>query len=100
MFGAGMGLEITVVVALHTKYGLHTKHSIHIGVFTAGFLSTTPSWVTENVHIGTPESKFGIAWVVSHTHRHIEYIVVRTIPVGTGFIRDSGEYVVEKLCIK
>ena len=76
MLGAGVCLEITVVISLHTQYCLDSQYRIKVRVFSAGLLSTSPPWVTEYVHIGTPEGKFRVSRVIDYSHRNIEYIMV------------------------
>ena len=103
VLGTGVGLEIAVVVALHTQNGLHTQHSIHIGVLTAGLLSTSPAWVTEDVDIRTPERQLRIARIVGHTLWHIEQlriVVVGAVPVGTGLIAHLREDVIHQLGVE
>ena len=92
VLGTSVGLEILVVITLHTENGLHTQNGIQIRVFTTSFLTTSPTGVTEDVHVWTPESQFRVARIVSDTHWHIEefrVIVVGTVPVGTCLVRHS-----------
>ena len=100
MLGAGMGLEVFVIVALHTQHGLHTEHSVQVGVFTAGLLSASPAWVTEDIDIRAPEGELGVAGIVGHAHGHIEDVVVRTVPVGAGLVGDRGEHFIHLLRIE
>ena len=97
VFGTGVSLEIAVVIALHTQHGLHPKYCIQVRVLTAGLLPTTPTRITEDVHIGTPEGQLRIARIIRYTHRHIEQLrvlVIRTVPVGPGLVRHLREHVV------
>ena len=81
-------LHIFVVIALHSKNRLHTEHGIQIGILTAGLLTTSPTRIAEDVHIGTPERELGVAWIIALTHAHIEDVVVAAVPVGASLIRD------------
>ena len=103
VFGTSVSLKVLIVVALHAQYGLHTQHGIHIGVLATSFLTTSPTRITEDIHIRTPESKFRIARVVNYTHGHVEQfriVVVGAIPVGTSLIAHLRENIIEKLCIE
>ena len=82
VLGTGMRLDVLVVVSLHTQYGLHAQYGIHVGIFTTGLLSASPTGVTEDVHVGTPESQFGITRIVGLAHAHMLHAVVRAVPVG------------------
>ena len=86
VLGAGVGLEITVVVALHAEYRLHAEHGVHVRVFAAGLLSASPAWVTEYVDVRAPEGQLRVAGIIGDAHRDVEYIVVGTVPVGTGLV--------------
>ena len=92
-------LEVFVVVALHSEYVLYSEDCIEIWIFTVGLLSTSPSRVTEDVHVRTPEGKFGVTRVVDHTHRYIEHSF-RTVPVCTCFVGYCGEDVINHLRIE
>ena len=90
VLGTGVGLEILVVVTLHAQNSLHTKHGIQIGVLTAGLLTSTPTRVTEDVHVRAPEGQLRIARIIGHAHGHVKQlriVVIRTVPVGTGLVR-------------
>ena len=103
VLGTGVGLEIAAVIALHTQNGLHTQHGIQIGILTAGFLTTTPTRITEDVHVRAPESQLRIAGIVRHTHGHIEQlriVVIRTVPIGTGLIAHLREHIIHQLGIE
>ena len=82
VLGTGMRLDVFVVIALHAQYGLHAQHGIHVGIFTTGLLSASPTGVTEDIHVGTPESQFGITRIVGLAHAHMLHAVVRAVPVG------------------
>ena len=73
---AGVGLEILVIVALHTEDGLKAQHRGQIRVLTVGLLAAAPPRVTEDVDIRTPEAQFRVARIIGHTHRNVEDIVV------------------------
>ena len=91
VLGTGMRLEIMVIITLHTQYCLHTQYGIQIGILTTGLLSTSPTGITEDVDIWTPEREFGITWIIDDTHGYIEQFrifVVGAIPVGTSLITD------------
>ena len=45
---------LTVFRSLQTTHNRRSHHSRQIGIFTVGFLSTSPSWVAKNIHIGCP----------------------------------------------
>ena len=100
VLGAGMGLEVVVVIALHAQHGLHAQYGVQIGVFAAGLLTASPSGVTEDVDIGAPEGEFGIAWVIGDAHRHVEHVVVGTVPVGAGLVGDGAEHVIYLLGVE
>ena len=100
MLGAGVGLVILLVVALHTFDGLHAENARKVRVFAAGLLSPAPSRVAEDVHIRTPKGQFGVAGVVGNAHRHIENVVVGAVPIGTRLIANSREHVVKHLRVK
>ena len=103
VLGTGMGLEVLIVIALHTQNSLNAQDGIHIGVFTAGLLTTSPTRVTEDIDIRTPERQLGVARIVSGTHSHIEklrVIVVGTVPVGTSLVAHLREDIVYKLCVE
>ena len=85
----GMSLEVFVIITLHTENCLNTKNSIHIWVLTTGLLTTSPTRVTEDIHVRTPESKLWIARIVCHAHRNIEHVMVRTVPVCTSLVRNG-----------
>ena len=87
VLGTSVGLEVLIVVALHTLYRSHTEHGIHIGILTTGLLTASPTGITEDVHIRAPEGELGIAGIVGHAHGHVEDVVVRAVPVGTGLVR-------------
>ena len=89
VLGTGVGLEVALVIALHAEHGLYAEHGIHIGVFAASLLASSPAGVTEDVHVRTPEGEFGVAWVVDDAHGHIKQfgvVVVGAVPVGAGFV--------------
>ena len=86
VLGACMCLEIFVVITLHTQYGLYTQYGIQVGVFSASFLAASPTGVTEDVYVRTPESQLRIARVIDNSHRYVEYIMVRTVPIGSCFV--------------
>ena len=71
-----VGLEILVIVTLHTEYVLYTENCIHERILSVSLLTTAPSWVTEDVHVRTPECKLRVAWVVDYAHRNVEDVVV------------------------
>ena len=103
VLGTSVGFKVFVVVALHTKNGLHTKHGVQIGVLTACFLTASPAWVTEDVDVWTPEGEFWVAWIVNHSHWHVKQfgiVVVSAIPVGARLIRHLRENIVEQLGIE
>ena len=103
VLGTSVGLEVLVVVALHTQNSLHTQHSVQIRVFTTSFLTTSPTRIAEDVHVRTPERQLRVAWIVSHTHWHIEQlwiVVVGTVPVGTCLVRNGGEHFVHLLRVE
>ena len=81
-----VGLVVLLVVTLHTEYSLHTKYCIQIWVLTASLLTTSPTWVTEDVYVWTPIGQFWVAWYMVGSHCYIEDRS-RAVPVGTGFIR-------------
>ena len=86
MLCACVGLEITVVITLHSQYCLNSQYGVEVRVFSASFLTTSPAWVTEDVHIRTPECKLRITRVIDHSHRYIEDVVIGTVPVGAGLV--------------
>ncbi len=86
VLGTSMSLEVTVVVALHSKHGLHSQYCVQVGVLSAGFLSSSPTRVAEYVDIRTPECEFGIAGVIGYSHWHIEYVMIGTVPIGSCLI--------------
>ena len=89
VLGTSVGFEVFVVVALHAKNGLHAKHSIKIGVLTTCLLTTSPTWIAEDVYVRAPEGELWISRIVNHTHWHVEQlwiVVVSAIPVGTSLI--------------
>ena len=99
----GVGLEVVLVVALHTQYGLHAQHSIHIGILATGLLTTTPTGISEDIHIRTPERQLRIARIVDRTLRHVKQrriLMVRTVPVGTRLVAHLREHVVHQLGIE
>ena len=103
VLGTGVGLEILVVVALHAQDGLHAQYGIHVGVLTAGLLTTSPARVAENVNVRTPERQLRIARIVGHALWHVEQlgvVVVGAVPVGTGLVADLRENIIDQLRIK
>ena len=76
MLCAGVGLEVAVVIALHSQYSLNSEYCIEVWVLSTGLLATAPAWISEDIYIRTPECKFGISGVVYHSHWYVEYIVV------------------------
>ena len=64
-------LEVSVVVALHSEYVLYSEDCIEIWIFTVGLLSASPSRVTEDVHVRTPECELRIAWIIDDTHWNV-----------------------------
>ena len=87
VLGAGVGLEVLVVVALHAEHRLYAQDGVQVGVFAAGLLSASPARVTEDVDVGAPEGELGVAGIIDHAHGHIEDVVVGTVPVGTGLVQ-------------
>ena len=71
MLCACVSLEVLVVVTLHTEYILYSENCVHVRVLTVSLLTASPSWVTEDVHVRTPECELRIARVIDHAHRHI-----------------------------
>ena len=100
VLGACMCLEIFVIVTLHTQYGLYTQYGIQVGVFSASFLTASPTGITEDVYVRTPESQLRIARVINNSHGYVEYIMVRTVPIGSCFVRYGREYIVNQLLIE
>ena len=103
VFGTGVGLKVLIVVALHAQHGLYTQYGIQIGVLAAGFLSTSPTWIAEDVNVRAPECKLRVTRIVGYTHGYVKQlriIVVGTVPVGTGFVGHLRENIVEQLRIK
>ena len=100
VLGAGMGLEVFGVVALHAEHRLHTQYGIHIGVLAAGLLSPAPPRVAEDVHIGAPEGEFGVARIVDGPHGHIEHVVIGAVPVGAGLVGNRAEHIVEEFRVE
>ena len=89
VLGAGMGLEVLIVVALHTQHGLYTQYGIQIGVLATGFLSTTPTWVAEDIYIRAPERKLRVTRIIGNAHGHIKklgVVVIGSVPVGACFV--------------
>ena len=72
VLGTSVGLEVFVVVTLHTQYGLYAQNGIQIRILTTSLLATPPTWITEDVDIRTPESQLRISWIVNHPHRNIK----------------------------
>ena len=89
VLGTSVCLEILIVVALHTQNSLYTENSIQVRILTTGFLTAAPPWITEDIHVRTPEGELGVARVVGGTHLHVEHIMVGTVPVGTCLIGNS-----------
>ena len=86
-----IGLSVQCDWFLHTQHRLHTQHGIQIGVFATSLLTTTPTRITEDVNIRTPERQLRIARIVGDALRHIKQlwvVMIRTVPVGTGLVRD------------
>ena len=103
VLGTSVGLEVLVVVALHTQNSLHTQNGVQVRVFATSFLTTSPTRIAEDVHVRTPERQLWVAWIVSHTHWHIEQlwiVVVGTVPVGTCLVRNGGEHFVHLLRVE
>ena len=99
VFRASVSFEVVLVVALHTQHGLNAQNACQIRVLAAGFLTTSPARVAENVHVGAPEGQLGVARVVGDAHRHVEerrIAVVGTVPVGARLVRNGREDVVEQ----
>ena len=104
VLGTGMRLVIGLPIQrdrfLHTQDGLYTQHGIQIGILTTGLLTASPTWITEDVDIRTPEGQFRITRIVRHTLRYVEQlriIMVGTVPVGTSLIADLREDVEHQL---
>ena len=104
MLGAGMRFVEHLVACscntgglLHAQHGLYAKHSIQKGVLAARLLSASPTWVTEDVHVRTPERQFRIARIVHLAHTHMLHAVVGAVPVGACFVADLREYIVDQL---
>ena len=100
VLGTGMRLDVFVIIALHTQYGLHAQYGIHVGIFTAGLLSASPARITEDIHVGTPESQFGITRIVGLAHAHMLHAVVRAVPVGACLVTYLREDVIHQFGIK
>ena len=100
MLGTCMSLVILLVITLHTLDGLHAHYSRKVWILSWSLLSPSPPRVTEDIDIRTPESKFRIAGVISHTHTDSEDIVVGTVPVCARFVRNLREYLIDLLRIE
>ena len=95
-----VGLEIFLVVALHSQYGLYSKDAGQIRVLSAGLLSASPARVTEDVDVRTPEGQFRISGNIVGAHANVEDVVVRAVPVGAGLVRYGVEHVKEQFGIE
>ena len=96
VLGAGMSLQVVVVVALHAEHGLHTEYGIQIGILATGLLSASPAGVTEDVDIRAPERQLGVAGIVGLAHSHMLHTVVGAVPVGAGLVADLREHIVDE----
>ena len=97
VLGTSVSLEVVRVIALHAENSLNTKNSIQVGVFTAGFLSASPTRVTEDVHVRAPKRQLRVTRVIGGTHLHVKDVMVGTVPVGTSLIADLRENIIDKL---
>ena len=71
VLGAGPQLTVLGILrTLQTSHHLITHHTGEIGVFTIGFLSSTPSWVTEDVYIWRPFTQTVELLILSRTTQH------------------------------
>ena len=95
-----MGLQVMLVIALHTQYRLNTQDSIQIRVLAAGLLSPSPAGVTEDIHIRAPECQLWIPRIINLSHRHMEDVMITAVPVGTSLIGDRREHLIYQLVIK
>ena len=54
VLGTCMRLVILRVVALHTEHHAQSHAGTEVRVLAVGFLSTSPAWVAEDVHVRCP----------------------------------------------
>ena len=76
VLGAGVGLVVFLVIALHTLYVGNTQNAHMVRILTVSLLTATPTGITENVHVGAPECQLRIAGNVVGTHLYIKDVVV------------------------
>ena len=100
VLGAGMSLVVLLVIALHTLYVGNTQNAHVVRILTVSLLTAAPAGITENVYVGAPECKLGIAGNVVGTHLHVEDVMIRAVPVGTCLIGYCSEYVINKLLVE
>ena len=82
VLGTGMGLvPLRVIRSLQSAHDGHAHLSAQVGVFAIGLLPTSPARVTEDIHIGCPESKSLVAAVGTTL---VEHTVFSTRFVGHG----------------
>jgi len=71
----------------------YSQASGQVGVFTVGFLSTTPAWIPEYVDIGCPERQ---VLVLATTTFHL----LAVSGFGPGFITDGGKGSEDSVLVK
>ena len=92
VLGAGCGLEIVRVVALKPLDECRSQHARQIGVLAVGLHAAAPARITEDVDVGRPEGKSGVAAVVAYALRHL-ILCAR-------LVRDGVAYAVEQFDVE
>ena len=100
VLGACMGLVVLLVVALHTLDILDAEDSHEIRVLAVGLLAAAPARVTEDIDVRAPERQLGVAGIIPGPVSDIENVVVRTVPVGAGLIRNCRENLIDTVRVK
>ena len=92
VLGAGCGLEIVRVVALKPLDECRSQHARQIGVLAVGLHAAAPARITEDVDVGRPEGKSGVAAVVAYALCHLI--------LGACLVRDGVAYAVEQFDVE
>jgi len=92
MLGRGDSLKIFRIVALQARNESHAHSGGKKGIFTVGFLSSSPARIAEYVDIGRPE----IQTLVDVSPSLADGLVV----LGSGFLTDGGCHLVNQWRVK
>ena len=95
VLGAGQQLAILLVRALQTVNHGHTHARGEVGILAVGLLTTTPTWIAEDVDVRCPERQALIALDVARTLGLLSFYA--------GLVADSCKYlfkqrIIERCC--